>query len=116
MEPKDFGQDGWMPTRRDPAAGMPASADRAFKAMSSRARIDVLRALMQSPDQTRQAIADSAGLSVQTVYAALESLEELGYVEASAPPGQRHGRLMTYSAAEDRFRADQAALLEYIAG
>lgn len=71
---------------------------------------------MRSPHQTRQAVAATAGLSAQTAYAALESLEELGYVEASAPQGQRHGRLLTYSALEDRFRADHAELVGYIAG
>lgn len=105
-----------MPKRRERSADMPESADRAFHALSSRARVEVLRMLLSNPDQTRPQIVDGTGVGAPTVRLALEELERLGYLEVSAPPGERHGRRVTYSVLADKLRADHAALTAYIYG
>lgn len=111
-----FGQNGTMPSRRERAADMPTAADRAFHALSSRARVEVLRFLISNSDQARPEIAEATGLSAPTVRIALEDLERLGYLTASAAPGERHGRRVTYSASASKLAEDHQALAAYIFG
>ncbi len=93
---------------------MPEAADRAFHALASRTRVEVLRALSSVPNLSRPEIVENTGLTPSSVRIALEELERLGYVEVSVPVGERHGRRVTYRAAIDRLRADQTALADYI--
>lgn len=95
---------------------MPEAADRAFHALSSRARTMVLRALTRDADRSRPQIAKTTGLTTEAVRVSLNELERLGYVTVSHPPGLRHGRRVTYSANADTFRNDLAVLAAYIHG
>lgn len=107
-------QNGSMPARRERHTDMPLGADRAFRALSSRARIEVMKALGLQQDQTRPQLAEATGLTPATVRSALEDLEDLSYVTVSEPPGSRHGRPVTYRVNRTVFQGDLADLAAYV--
>jgi len=96
---------------------MPERADLAWQAVSSRARLDLMRALMRTQQpMTARDLAAETGLGAPTIQTALGQLEAMGYVAASEPQGLRKGKQVTYEAAGDQFRDDFTELSKYLLG
>jgi len=89
---------------------MPDGADRVWRAISGRARLDVLRALLVSGPMTSRALADETGLSAATIQTVMTQLEALEYVSASHPVGRRKGKPVVFSVDQARFDDDMRLL------
>ena len=103
-----------MPRLREASPAMPDAADRAWRAISGRARLDILRALLVDGPATARELAQSTGLSAPTIQTALTQLEALDYVSASEPVGLRKGKHVTYGVQRDDLEAGIASLHAYL--
>ena len=108
------GQNGGMPSRVSLPAQMPAGAGRFYRAISGRARLQVLRTLLSHPGCAARELVDETSLGMATVRSAIVQLEEIGYLQASAPAGSRRGKNPTYSIDVTLYDLDAAAFLKYL--
>jgi DNA-binding transcriptional ArsR family regulator len=81
---------------------MPDAASRALRAISGPTRMRTIRYLAEHPDSTAPAIIRGTGAAA--VHAALGELEDLGFVRADIPAGERHGRTVRYQLDGARLR------------
>ena len=95
---------------------MPQSADRAYKAIAGRARLEVVRYLMAHPGASTPDIIAGAGVGKPTVWSALRELDELGYLDSSHPEGERQGRAVTFTIRANNLDSDLRDLLRYAEG
>ncbi|MGZ0069864.1 ArsR/SmtB family transcription factor [Microbacterium arborescens] len=102
-----------MPRLREAMPDMPARADVAWQALSGRVRLELMRTLAAGEPMTIRDIEVSTKFPPPTIRKALAQLEALGYVVVSEPPGQRHGRSVTYALDSDQVRSDYDALGQY---
>lgn len=93
---------------------MPDGADRLWRAISGRARLDVLRTLLVSGPMTSRALTDETGLSAATIQTVMSQLEALEYVTASHPVGRRKGKPVVYTVDESRFDDDMRLLSAWL--
>lgn len=108
-----FGQDGQMPRLIAPSADTPAEVDRAFRAYSSRARLDIVHVLSARGAMTMRALAEALGASYETMRSAVGQLEELGYVIKQLPSEGRNAR---FAVDDELVKNDLARLVEYLSG
>jgi len=104
-----LGQDGGMPTRLTPE--LPPRVAAAHKAVSSTARVLVLRYLMAHPESTRTEIAEGSEQPRGSAWFALRELEELGYAVHTGT-----GRSYRYSIDSEKLRRDLLEFVEWTLG
>lgn len=95
---------------------MPEDAIRAHQAITAHTRLLVIRYLLHEPNSAKGAIIEGTGLSRNTVRAALDDLEETGFLLTSAEPGRRQGRPVEYRINRAEMTRSLATLWAYIVG
>lgn len=90
-----------MPRMTTPP-GMPEEVSAVIDAIGNRARGALLRELAQNGPLTAPELARRVSASRESVHRHLLDLESFGLARADTAPGQRHGRLVTWSADVDR--------------
>lgn len=93
--------------RRSTALSPQGTAESAYRAVQSDARVMILRFLLEAGTADRRQITEATGLSNSTALGAIAELVDAGYVvtniEANAP---RAGRRVDYTADRRKLTAD----------
>lgn len=111
---RTLGQNEGMPSRVPPSVHMPELADRFYRAISGRARVEVIRFLLAQPGSHTRTIADAIQLPIATVRAALAQIEDLGYLTVEAPATERRGTNPQYGINENAYTAGFEAFAAYL--
>lgn len=101
-----------MPARLTP--DMPARVAAAQRAISSTARLTVLRFLLGNPGSTRAEVSTGAGIGSKSTWVALKELQELGFVDVTQDAGTGPGANHRFSVDGSRLSEDLGALVAWI--